>query len=140
MRRSIWLFFALCTLAALATSEAAGPVSLYGSEARVSCVAHADPLAAVLAPQNRTNCLEGASCMISQNCADLCSGFATATCVDGQCQYTYGGGSGGSGGTGGETGCNIPEPMGCESFEQCVCQRPSGIYDYGQCINGSCQF
>jgi len=137
MRKSVSLFFALCLLAVLANSEAAGSAGLYGFEGRVSCLASSASLASVLAPQNR-NCLEGASCSTSQECANLCSGFSTATCVDGQCQYTYGGGSGGSGGTG--DSCNIPSPMDCTSSQQCVCQRPSGIYDYGQCIGGYCQF
>ena len=138
MRRRLCLFFALCVLAVLATSEAAGPAGLYGSEAHASCLAPS-ALATVLAPQYRTECLEGASCTTSQDCANLCSNYATATCVDGQCQYT-GAGSGGGGGTGGGTGCTNPSPMECQSYQQCVCQRPSGIYDFGQCINGYCQF
>jgi hypothetical protein len=133
MRKSIALFFSLCFMAVLATSAAAAPAA--------SCISPSASLAAVLAPQPqlRTDCFEGASCFSSQDCANLCSNYSTATCVDGQCQYTYGGGSGGSGGTGG-TGCNIPSPMECTSYQQCVCQRPSGIYDFGQCIGGYCQF
>ena len=42
--------------------------------------------------------------------------------------------------SGGGAGCYIPSPMECTSYQQCVCQRPDGIYNYGQCIGGYCQF
>jgi hypothetical protein len=95
-------------------------------------------LAETLSAIYQTNCLDGASCSTNQDCANLCSGYATATCVEEQCRYTYGSPGGGSGGSGG--GGSTCFPNSCQSYQECVCLRPDGIYDYGQCLQGTCQY
>lgn len=130
MRGRIGVIYALClsmfALAAVASEPAKAPSSC------------SSMLTGALSAIYQTNCFDGASCLTNQDCANLCSGYATATCVEEQCRYTYGSPGGGSGGSGG--GGSTCFPTACQSYQECVCLRPDGIYDYGQCIQGTCQY
>jgi hypothetical protein len=141
MRTRFWAVYLLC-LPVLATIVfASGDPLAHSLEVRSpSCATLPESLWTAPPAQDRqTSCLEGAYCNTVQDCAALCSGFATANCVDNECRYTYGspGGGSGGGGTGGSPYC-LATP--CQTFQDCVCLRPDGIYDFGQCLQGSCQY
>jgi hypothetical protein len=135
MRRRFLAIYLLCLLAVAAGAAASGTSAFFASGP--SCASSSTPLFTQPQPGNRDSCFEGPYCDTDQDCANRCSGFATATCVENDCHYTYGSPGGGSGGGGYHSSCFSTS---CDSYAQCVCLRPDGIYDYGQCIQNLCQY
>jgi hypothetical protein len=90
-------------------------------------------------PENRQlSCLEGASCSTNQDCYN-CSGYATATCTEDGCHYTYGSPGGGTGGGGPRPWDSCPQ-LPCDDSRTCVCQDDQGTYHFGQCLSAVCQY
>ena len=139
MRTQLCLITLLFSSVCGATAEALPQSPHLQLAASCPAVSSVPPGAGPAAQNRQTSCLEGAYCSTVQDCAALCSGFATTSCVDNECHYTYGspGGGSGGGGTGGSPYC-LATP--CQSFQDCVCLRPDGIYDFGQCIQNSCLY
>ena len=141
MRRRFWTVYLSClTVTATVAFASADPTARSLEPRSPSCATLSGSFLTGPPAQNRqTSCLEGAFCSTVQDCAALCSGFASTSCIDNECHYTYGspGGGSGGGGTGGSPYC-LATP--CQSFQDCVCLRPDGIYDFGQCIQQTCQY
>jgi hypothetical protein len=138
MRRRFPAVYLLGLLAFAAVAAAADAPAFFG--ASPSCASSSGLLFTQPQPGNRDSCFEGPYCDTNQDCADRCSGYATATCIENDCRYTYGSPGGGSGG--GNPGGGSPYCLAtpCDTYAQCTCLRPDGIYDYGQCIQNVCQY
>jgi hypothetical protein len=123
----------LCLLAVAAIAVAADIPAFFA--AGPSCASSSAPLFTQPQPGNRDSCFQGPYCDTNQDCENRCSGYATATCIENDCYYTYGSPGGGTGGGGYHSSC-FSTP--CDTYAQCTCLRPDGIYDYGQCIQNLC--
>ncbi len=103
MRRRFLAIYLLGLLPIAAVAAASDAPAFFG--AGLSCVSSSDLPFTQPQPGNRDSCFEGPYCDTDQDCANRCSGFATATCIENDCHHTYGSPGGGSGGGGYHSQC-----------------------------------